>query len=73
VLIKGLIVIKEKRRAAFRSSPVSLAKELLWPEWKSLVLLWRLPEEIICIQIKRQPYNNHDGKCDKAKAVVYPF
>ena len=51
----------------------SWEKELLYSKWKSIVLLWRLSKEIICIQIKRQPYKNHDGKSDKAKAVIDPF
>ena len=51
----------------------SLEKDLLWSKWESLVLLWCLSKEIIGIQIKRQPHKNHDGKCDKAKAVIDPF
>ena len=73
VLIGGLITQNKKGEPHFLARQLSRVKELLWSEWKSLVLLWRLPEKIICIQIKRQPYKNHDGKCDKAKAVIDPF
>ena len=73
VLIEGLIVLKKKGEPHFFARQVSWEKELLYSKWKSLVLLWRLSKEIICIQIKRQPYKNHDGKSDKAKAVIDLF
>ena len=72
VLNRGLIV-KEKGEPQSVASQLSRVKELLWSKWKSLVLLWCLLKEIICIQIKRQPYKYHDGKSDKAKAVIDPF
>jgi hypothetical protein len=73
VLIGGLITQDKKGEPHSVARQLSWKKELLWSKWKSLVLLWRLSKEIICIHIKRQPYKNHDGKSDKAKAVIDPF
>jgi len=73
VLIGGLITQDKKGEPHSAARQLLHVKELLWPKRKSIVLLWRLSKEIICIQIKRQPYKNHDGKSDKAKAVIDPF
>jgi hypothetical protein len=67
------LLLKKTGEPYFLARQFSLEKDLLWSKWESLVLLWCLSKEIIGIQIKRQPHKNHDGKCDKAKAVIDPF